>query len=188
MPYVTLGSFVPGTIKCSFIVVHDFFDTCDATSILFKSVVAKHPGCQVLCFNYPGQANTVWPRPPPAEKQRGAKEPVLNNDWISDRMHELLQHADSNGDILLRDSPFHFVGFGNGSCIAAAFIQKWGSHQLYASNVRSFVSINGFLHPDPQLAAILHSGEFKINGYLPFCLRCPLCIILMLFYIITSVP
>ena len=38
--------------------VVDFFDTCDASAILFKPIVQRHEGCQVLCFNYPGQANT----------------------------------------------------------------------------------------------------------------------------------
>lgn len=53
-----------------------------------------------------------------AEKQRGATEPVLNNDWIADRLHELLMHAEEEGEILL-SCPFHLVGIGNGACIAA---------------------------------------------------------------------
>ena len=49
-------------------------------------------------------------------------EPVHNNDWVADRLHELLQHAEAQGDILL-SNPFHLVGFGNGLAIAAAFAQ-----------------------------------------------------------------
>lgn len=157
MPYVVLGSVPAEVRRCNFIVIHDFFDTCDGTSIAFKPLVQRH-GCQILCFNYPGQANTVWPRPSAVERQRGAKEPVLNNDWISDRLHELLQAAEQSGDMLLT-SPFHLVGIGNGAAIAASFAQRWGSDPLYASSLRSIVSVNGFLYPDPQLSAIVHSGE-----------------------------
>ena len=58
LPYVVLGKFSLAITRCSFIIVHDFFDTCDATAILFKPIVQRHEGCQVMCFNYPGQANT----------------------------------------------------------------------------------------------------------------------------------
>jgi len=63
----------------------------------------------------------VWPRVSLAERDRGAVEPVLNNDWIADRLHELLQHAEEEGDILL-SCPFHLVGIGNGACIAAGIL------------------------------------------------------------------
>lgn len=43
---------------------------------------------------------------------------MLNNDWIADKLHELLKHAESEGEILL-SCPFHLVGIGNGACIAA---------------------------------------------------------------------
>ena len=92
---------------------------------------------------------------------------MLNNDWLADRLHELIQYCDQNGDIIVRDAPFHLLGFGNGSCIAAAFAQRWGSNRLYSSTLRSVVSVNGFLSPDPQLAAILHSGTL---GWLAICL------------------
>uniref|UniRef100_A0A7S3MBB9 SAM domain-containing protein n=1 Tax=Spumella elongata TaxID=89044 RepID=A0A7S3MBB9_9STRA len=158
MPYMVLGQVSLNVSKCNFIVVHDFFDTCDATAIMFKPIVQRHNGCQVMCFNYPGQAHTVWPRLSPAEKERGAKEPILNNDWIADRLHELLRHAEEEGDILLTN-PFHLVGIGNGACIAAAFCQRWGRDKAYVSGLRSVVSINGFLYPDPQLTSILHSAQ-----------------------------
>ena len=156
-PYMVIGSFSLEVKRCSFIVVHDFFDTCDATAILFKPIVQRHDGCQAVCFNYPGQAHTVWPRLSKAEKERGAKDPIINNDWIADRMHELLQHAEKGGEILLTN-PFHLVGIGNGASIAAAFVQKYGRSPLYSQGLRSVVSVNGFLYPDPQLSAILHSS------------------------------
>jgi pimeloyl-ACP methyl ester carboxylesterase len=160
-----MGGMSTSTTRCNFVVVHDFFDTCDATALLFKPITLRHDGCQALCFNYPGQANTVWPRLPAAERERGAREPVLNNDWIADRMHELLLHAEDAGELLL-SKPFHLVGVGNGACIAAAFCQRWGSHEAYAHSLRSLVSVNGFLSPDPQLAAILHSGTYLLHAFL----------------------
>ena len=159
MPYAVLGTLSLEISCCNFIIVHDFYDTYDSTSIALRPLVSHHAGCQVLCFNYPGQAHTVWPRPSVAERQRGAKEQVINNDWIADRLHELLQHAEENGEILLTN-PFHLVGIGNGASIAAAFALRWGHDALYQDSLRSFVSINGFLYPDPQLSSILHSGIF----------------------------
>jgi len=157
MPYVTLGSFSLNVTRCNFIVIHDFFDTCDATAILFKPIAQRHEGCQIFCFNYPGQAHTVWPRLSIVEKDLGAKEPIINNDWIADRLHELLQSAEQQGDFLLTN-PFHLVGIGNGACIAASFCQRWGRDKTYEKGLRSVVSINGFLYPDPQLSSILHSA------------------------------
>ena len=157
MPYTVLGLLSYKVLRCNFVVIHDFFDTADATTLLFKPIVQNHSGCQALCFNYPGQANTIWPRLPAAERARGAREPVLNNDWIADRLHELLQFVEANGDMML-NNPFHLVGIGNGACIAAAFAQRWGAHPSYAASIRSLVGVNGFLYPDPQLTAILHSA------------------------------
>lgn len=158
MQYIVLGEYSIESECCNFIIVNDFFDTCDAMSILMKPIVAQHPHCQVLCFNYPGQASTVWPRPPQADKDRGAKEPVLNNDWIADRMHELLQYTESTSDFVLF-SPFHLVGIGNGACIASSFVQKYGASEMYAGSLRSLVAVNGFLYPDAQLTSILHSAS-----------------------------
>ena len=157
MSYIVLGNVSLDVSRVNFIVIHDFFDTCDATAISFKPIVQRHDGCQVFCFNYPGQANTVWPRPSAAERERGAVEQIINNDWIADRLHELLQHAEGEGDILLTN-PFHLVGIGNGAAIAAAFALKYGSERLYAGSLRSLVSVNGLLYPDPQLSSILHSA------------------------------
>jgi pimeloyl-ACP methyl ester carboxylesterase len=158
LSYIVLGSVSLDITRCNFIVIHDFFDTCDATAITFKPIVQRHVGCQVLCFNSPGQANTVWSRPSQVERQHGAKEQLINNEWVADRLHELLQHTEEEGDLLLTN-PFHLVGIGNGASIAAAFALKYGNDPLYANSLRSLVSINGFLYPDPQLAAILHSAS-----------------------------
>lgn len=80
----------------------------------------------------------VWPRLSAAERDRGAVEPVLNNDWMADRLHELLQHAEQEGEILL-SCPFHLVGMGNGACIAAG---SYIRHSLYFNmHLKYFVSI-----------------------------------------------
>ena len=157
MPYIVMGSISLKPTRCNFIVVHDFFDTCDGTAINFKPIIQRHDSCQIFTYNYPGQAQTVWPRPPDAEKKRGAKDPVLNNDWQAAKLHEILQHAEENGDILLTN-PFHLVGIGNGAAIAAAFAQRFGNDARYSKSLKSFVAVNGFLYPDPQLASILHSS------------------------------
>jgi hypothetical protein len=100
MPYMLVGNELSTeevVNHCNFVVVHDFFDTCDSTAISFKPIAQRHD-CQILCFNYPGQAHTTWPRVSHAEKESGAKEPVLNNDWIAARLHELLLHVDEAGE------------------------------------------------------------------------------------------
>lgn len=66
----------------NFVVVHDFFDTLEKTFLLFKPLVLKYPGCQVLCFNSPGQAGTRLPPEP---------EGLLTNTWVADRLDELMQ-------------------------------------------------------------------------------------------------
>lgn len=70
-----------------FVAVHDFFDTLEKTFLLFKPLILRHPGCQVLFFNIPGQAGTSLP--PHLDK-------VLTHDWVADRMHELMQVRERN--------------------------------------------------------------------------------------------
>ena len=36
--------------------------------------------------------------------------------------------------------------------------QRWGAHPSYAHSLKALVSVNGYLSPDPQLRAILHSA------------------------------
>lgn len=66
----------------SFVAIHDFFDTLEKTFLLFKPLILRHPGCQVLCFNSPGQAGTQLPPEP---------EGVLTNEWVAGRLNELMQ-------------------------------------------------------------------------------------------------
>jgi hypothetical protein len=164
MPYIVMGKFSLMVNKCNFIVIHDFFDTYDSTSIFFKPIVQRHEeGCQFLCFNYPGQASTVWPRPTAAEKEHGANEPILNNDWLADRIHELLCYSEESGDFLL-SRPFHILAIGNGACIATAFCQKYANHSFYRDSLRSIIAVNGFLYPDAQLSSILHAAHQVIES------------------------
>ncbi|CAM9386908.1 unnamed protein product [Ectocarpus sp. 6 AP-2014] len=90
---------------------------------------------------------------------RGGKlrKEVPNNAFLAPRLHELLQHVHSVGEMSLT-APFHLVGIGNGMATAAAFALRYGDHPLYRSSIRSIVSINGFSSVDSQLAAILHSS------------------------------
>ena len=37
-------------------------------------------------------------------------------------------------------------------------MQRWGAHPSYANSLSALVSVNGYLSPDPQLRAILHSA------------------------------
>lgn len=125
------------TASCNFVVVHDFFDNVDKTEVLFRPVTRQHRGCLVLAFSYPGQAGTVFGVPPsmrnPADGGRthggpgngqgrpintrsagrgGSKgrkrEMVPNNAFVAPRLHELLQHVHSVGEMRL-SLPFHLV-------------------------------------------------------------------------------
>lgn len=124
------------TASCNFVVVHDFFDNVDKTEVLFRPVTRRHRGCLVLAFSYPGQAGTVFGVPPsmtnPADGGRSegkgdgqgqttssrpsirggsrgrTREAVTNNAFVAPRLHELLQHVHSVGEMRL-SLPFHLV-------------------------------------------------------------------------------
>ena len=138
LPYRVCGGPAAATevvVSCNFVVVHDFFDNVDTTEVLFRPVTRRHRGCRVLAFSYPGQAGTTLRAPPStsdltpgsdvvpggAEGQgegrstqngsegRGMpREDVPNNVFIAPRLHELLQHVHSTGEMSLA-APFHLV-------------------------------------------------------------------------------
>ncbi|CAN0307929.1 unnamed protein product, partial [Ectocarpus sp. 12 AP-2014] len=142
----------------SFVVVHDFFDTLEKTFLLFKPLVLKYPGCQVLCFNSPGQAGTRLPPEP---------EGLLTNVWVADRLDELMQHVDNMGEMALSDRPFHLLGIGNGASIATAFACHHASKNKWKPTLRSLACINGFATVDAQLAAVLHSAQRAFECFPP---------------------
>eukprot|EP00752_Nemacystus_decipiens_P018599 g16677.t1 len=142
----------------SFVVVHDFFDTFEKTFLLFKPLVLKYPGCQVLCFNSPGQAGTRVPPEP---------EGLLTNTWVADRLDELMQHVDNMGEMPLSDRPFHLLGIGNGASIAAAFACRHASKTKWRLTLRSLACVNGFATVDAQLAAVLHSAQRAFQCFPP---------------------
>lgn len=47
MPYTVLGKLSVPPSRCNFVVVHDLFDTLDATALLFKPILNRHLDCQV---------------------------------------------------------------------------------------------------------------------------------------------
>lgn len=129
-PVTTAGA----ATSCNFVVVHDFFDNVDKTEVLFRPVTSRHRGCRVLAFSYPGQAGTVFRVPPSmrgfasgvdigssvgklegVDSLRsgggGGGKPctgVPNNAFIATKLHELLQHVHSVGEMSL-SAPFHLV-------------------------------------------------------------------------------
>ncbi|CAM9575237.1 unnamed protein product, partial [Discosporangium mesarthrocarpum] len=192
LPYRVLGDMASEITCCNFVVIHDLFDNADKTEVLFKPITHRHRGCQVLTFNYPGQAGTRFtalasatpaakpaaaggPKPAnpatPATSSGGAsmsspQECVANNVFMAPRLHELLQHVHTRREMVLT-SPFHLVGIGNGVAIAAAFALRYGSHPLYRGSLRSLVSFNGFISVDSQLAAVLHASINAFESFPP---------------------
>jgi len=75
----------------------------------------------------------------------------LTAEWQADRLHELLQHVECQGEMML-SSPFHLVGIGHGAMIASAFAVKYGKHESYKRSIRSLVSINGYSSVDSQVS------------------------------------
>ena len=132
------GTSSGAAVSCNFVVVHDFFDNVDKTEVLFRPVTRKHRGCRVLAFSYPGQAGTVFrvpqsmvvgvpPTGPDVANTRGTvslpsssagggggvgddalRKEVPNNGFVAPRLHELLQHVHSVGEMSLT-VPFHLV-------------------------------------------------------------------------------
>lgn len=48
--------------------------------------------------------------------------------------------------------------FGFGTMIASIFAKKYGQLPQYINSLKSFVSFNGYIGADSQLAAIMHSS------------------------------
>ena len=167
VPYEVMGTQELDGKNTNFIVIHDFFDTSEATGILFQRLVKRFVGCQVMVFNQPGQADSRWkPTANAAEAAMMAKhgtasqnrEPVLNNITCADKLHELLQHLEETGEFVTSAQPFYVMGIGNGANIATAFSLRYGDTRDYGNTLRSLVLMNGFAHVDNQLAAVLHSS------------------------------
>lgn len=166
LPFEVMGELELSTSRLNFVVCHDVFDTHEATRTLFKPLVEKHMGCQVLVFNYGAQAHCRYPVPTPEEaKHQSPADASLNNEWCSDRLAELMAYLEATGAMLF-SAPFHLVGIGSGLPLAAAFAAKHGRLPRYRRSLRSLVSINGFCSVDPQLAAVLHSAK-KVFGSFP---------------------
>ena len=73
-PYEVMGTQELDGKNTNFIVIHDFFDTSEATGILFQRLVKRFVGCQVMVFNQPGQADSRW-KPTPHQNNGGPGSP-----------------------------------------------------------------------------------------------------------------
>ena len=81
------------------VVIQDMFDTYESMQIFLEAALRRRPGCQALVFNYPGQANTTY---------RTDGDVILNNTFISDCLHEMLQYLENRGSLLHRTFRFTF--------------------------------------------------------------------------------
>merc|ERR1711871_1207321 len=162
IPYEVMGTQELEGNNINFVVLHDFFDTMESVQIFFQRLVKKFVGCQVLILNTPGQGDTKWSStgPTAAEKKYGGnnKDPVINNQFCADKLHELLQHVEKTGEFTCSIQKFYLMGIGNGGSIATNFSCRYGATKDYSSTLKSLVLFNSFAYVDNQLAAILHSS------------------------------
>jgi len=172
IPYKIIGDDTVQCEKISFIVCHDIFDTIDATKMMFMETVRAHRGCQVLLFNYPGQAWTTYPSSlldaddDLQDRDRNSKiEQVLNNEFIAERLHELLSHVNRTGEFVTKVKPTHLVGIGSGLTVAIKFYDSYCKKDQQCANIQSIVSINGIVEMEPQLTSILHASLSAFRSY-----------------------
>ena len=150
LPYEILGEASLAASSHNFVVVHDIFDTLDSTKIFFQRLLHRHPACQILIYNYSGQAGTTF----------------LTGNSVRTGLHashlaELLQHVNLRGKMLLSSGPFYLVGIGYGFSICTQFVISHYCEQDPRSSVyqmlKGLVSVNGTAQIDRQYAAILHA-------------------------------
>ena len=145
LPYEILGEPSLELANHCFVVAHDLFDTLDASKIFFKLIGDKIPGCQILVYNYAGQAGTSFS----ADKSGGISA-VMHAQHLA----ELVQHVDICGEMLLSTSPFFFIGIGYGLNICAQLLNRVDKHQ---DTLKGIVSINGASH-DPAASNLESTG------------------------------
>lgn len=152
MPYEIIGDPSLEVRSHSFVVTHDLFDSLDTTKIFFQPLADQHSGCQILVYNYAGQAGTNF------LSDGGGINPASHAQNLID----LLEHVNSCGDMLLSTSPFFLVGIGYGFNICAQFsamsLVNSGTENIYKHTLRGLVSINGLPTIDAQYAAILYAA------------------------------
>ena len=161
MPYELVGTTDLDDKTANLVVIQDLFDTYESMQIFLEAALRRRPGCQALVFNYPGQANTTY------RTENGDGKIILNNTYISDCLHEMLQHLEKKGEFITSYLPFYILGFGNGANIGACFASDYGSSAYYINALQGLVSVNGFAHIDTQLAAVLHSSVNVFSCFPP---------------------
>ena len=124
------------------VVCHDAFDTLERMRILLSDLVTKHPGIQILLWNYPGQAFTSF-----------ADDAVLNNEYLAACLDKLLQHLSPSGSIRRfdLDRPFYLLGHGVGGSVASCYAAE---HQ--PPGLRGLVLVNSPAYVDTHYASVLH--------------------------------
>mmetsp|Transcript_18106 Transcript_18106/g.55073 ORF Transcript_18106/g.55073 Transcript_18106/m.55073 type:complete len:1145 (+) Transcript_18106:2007-5441(+) len=148
LPYEVLGDPSLVVSTTNFVVVHDMFDTLDSTKIYFRRLQHEHPGCQILVYNYAGQAGTTF-----------LTEEVETRKH-SQHLNDLLKHINLCGEMLLSRAPFFLAGIGYGFNICAQFATQYCNNPgaIDASLcLKGLISVNGFTKVDGQYAAIMHA-------------------------------
>lgn len=166
IPYEIMGEPTLDVTSMSIVVAHDLFDTLDATKIFFRRLVQRHQGCQVLVYNYAGQAGSSFASD--ADLARG-----LDAITHARHLNELLKYVDQKGDMLLATTPYLLAGIGFGFQIVAQLAMMFYDDDdrrvdaRFRSKLRGLVSVNGFVHVDPQLAAALRAALLAFEAFPP---------------------
>lgn len=152
LPYEILGEPSLDIKSFSFVVVHDIFDTMDNTRIFFKKLARRHRGCQVLVYNYSGQAGSTI-------------APALDAQIHARHLEELTRQVDRDGDMLLSTSPFILVGIGFGFQVCSHFVGMTKLQHPRKLKLQGLVSLNGFVRVDAQLAAAMRSALLAFQTF-----------------------
>lgn len=160
LPYEVLGEPSLEVRSFSVVVIHDVFDTLDATKIFFRRLAVRHAGCQVLVYNYAGQAGSSF------------ASCRLDSTTHARHLNELCCHVDKEGVMLLSSSPFLLAGIGLGFRIAAQFVELLhGDTNRSDARIRGrlsgIVGLNGFLRVDAQLAACFRAALAAFENFPP---------------------
>lgn len=165
IPYQVMGEADEELQVPSLIVINDFFDTFERNQIMLSPLLDNY-GCQILFFNYPGQAETRIGAINNGNGNSSSQLPKINNKFVANILNQLLHYLNQTCEFVTDRRPFMICGIGNGANIASLFISTYCEEDdSYRNTLRSFIVINGFSYLDPQLTAILHSSINVISSF-----------------------